>query len=1107
MPLEVTAFVVTSGETPYLAATLLAVSRQTFRPKSVYVIDAGASGIIPNSGYKVLTAPGASNLGVALEKARHSPDFPQIPSGGAVWILHDDSAPAEDCLEEQVKILTESPTTKIVGAKQRAWEHAEILLEVGIQATASGRRLQEMEAGEIDQGQYDNRNDVLGVGTAAMLLDWGTYLELEGFDPRLGPFGDGLEFCRRTRLAGYRVQVAPHAVVYHKMAGYYGLRGPGGGRPARSVRLANNGELAPEPKRSFTARRVAQVHNWMVAAPWWQLICLPLFVIVMGVIRVAWRIVTKEPKLAFAEIKSVLITLFTPLSVYRARRKLTRHRKIPRRALKSLQIKGRQIWQAKTILRRIARDANKPLITDHWARRNYAIEKNLDRVTTSGVAAILLVISLLMGRFGLVGITGGALPSLPAPDSDFWQYLFSGWLPSGLGYGSKILIADPLGLLLGILGMSAGWLGIPGPVVLSILSFATLPLAWLCAWWGCAVITTLRPLRAMAALCWALSPNMLISLGAGQIPVWVLSWMIPLFAGSLARACGAGRTLNVMGDGGEPVTFTVKSAAIVQTGVAALTGFVAVCASQILIIPLALLLLLGLMRGVSRIEAVSEDSELAPHESTTNRYTRPRRSRLVWHHFLIILMPSLWLVVPNLTRTLGKAEQWPLWISTLGVPEARNSPNWWDLLTGWPVNLREASLALAFPGWQWLTVIPVTLILALVLASIIVPGESLVSHGGAVIALGGLAIAWLSSSTPVALAQTRPVTAWAGPGLAVYHAALLVAALAFLTRLRVENPREVAGWGEKTLHTLLALAVLVPIVGAVPGISSEVVSPRHSEFGHLQPYREDMLPASLGSGQTGAQRWRGLNLAIHSAPNQSTLVEASVWRGWRDSIFEASPWVKLKNYQSTTGEQNLDEADAFLSQTVAALLAGNTPQLTEELASMNVNFILVQNSKDSSVKELRNSLDSTAGLERVTQTAAGTMWRLADGDAPAGLIRVAKPTGTAANPVWPTEAKIQALPQSAQNQVHLPGGEADRLLAISERWDANFKVRFDGKALEPVDNGQWNNLYRLPAQSGTLHIEYAYLPYQLWGGVLLVWLFIAFAAALPLRRVSGVRYE
>ena len=48
-----------------------------------------------------------------------------------------------------------------------------------------------------------------------MFLRAEAYDTIGGFDPALGPFGDGLDMGRRLHLAGYRVIVAPRARVRH----------------------------------------------------------------------------------------------------------------------------------------------------------------------------------------------------------------------------------------------------------------------------------------------------------------------------------------------------------------------------------------------------------------------------------------------------------------------------------------------------------------------------------------------------------------------------------------------------------------------------------------------------------------------------------------------------------------------------------------------------------------------------------------------------------------------------------------------------------------------------------------------------------------------------
>ena len=164
---------------------------------------------------------------------------------------------------------------------------------------------------------------------------------------------------------------------------------------------------------------------------------------------------------------------------------------------------------------------------------------------------------------------------------------------------------------------------------------------------------------------------------------------------------------------------------------------------------------------------------------------------------------------------------------------------------------------------------------------------------------------------------------------------------------------------------------------------------------------------------------------------------------------------------------------------------------------------MVPTATDFYTTNLMNSLDSTAGLERVTTTAAGTVWRLS-GQSEAALGRVTTASWKGGVPTWPDDATVDTLTFSG-NRATLPAGPEGRVLALSWRADANLVVRLDGKALERAEGTQWNALYRLPAQGGTLTVNYNYFPHQLWGAALVVALLVALAAAAPVRRVSEVR--
>ncbi|MFS0705485.1 glycosyltransferase, partial [Cellulomonas sp. 179-A 9B4 NHS] len=336
----VTAVVVTHGRTGYLATTLRALATQTRRPFRVLLVDvaerapgapdpqlgallddAFAATPAPVPRLATVSAPGARSFGDAVVTglALLAEAVDERPTAW-LWLLHDDSAPAPAALAQLVKTVGHAPSVAVAGCKQRTWTEPERLLEVGLRTTRSGRRVTDVEAGELDQGQHDGRTDVLGVGVAGALVRRDVWDALGGTDAALGPFGDGLDLSRRARLAGHRVVVVPTAVVRHAQAAYHGLRpvqGPGASAPAgadaHEVDLDGDGEPdAADPTRSFAARRRALLHSRLAGAPLPLLPLVVLMTLAAGTLRALGQLAVKQPRLAVAEVRVALGALLRP---------------------------------------------------------------------------------------------------------------------------------------------------------------------------------------------------------------------------------------------------------------------------------------------------------------------------------------------------------------------------------------------------------------------------------------------------------------------------------------------------------------------------------------------------------------------------------------------------------------------------------------------------------------------------------------------------------------------------------------------------------------------------------------------------------------------------
>ena len=462
------------------------------------------------------------------------------------WLLHDDSAPAEDCLERLLTAATNARSVGVVGPKQVGWDNPELLLEVGLRATASARRANDIVPGEVDQGQHDDRSDVLAVGTAGALIDRAVWEEIGGIAPWLGPFGDGLELSRAARLAGYRVIVEPTAVIRHRRASYQGLRRPASvshssDAPPRTDAEAIEVTLPePDPERSFRARRSAQLTNWAAFSTRPIGLLLTWFV-VLGLMRFVWRLASKAPGLARDELGAALAVAGRGRRVRAARRRLAQHTKVPASALGRLYATAAEIRGVRRDRSRQERERRaRAAAPSELELRELAALARSRRRTLSAVMVLVLALStyglsrLLLTR----SITGGALPLFSGGWRQMWDSAWSTWIATADGYPGGV---TPL---LGILALPAALgrlVGLETSALISALVLLAVPLAALGAWFAAGTMTRKVVLRAWAALVWALSPSLLLALGQGRLGALLVHLVLPWALLALARAVGADR--------------------------------------------------------------------------------------------------------------------------------------------------------------------------------------------------------------------------------------------------------------------------------------------------------------------------------------------------------------------------------------------------------------------------------------------------------------------------------------------------------------------------------------------------------------------------------------
>ncbi|MDD7963783.1 glycosyltransferase family 2 protein [Actinomycetospora lemnae] len=225
------------GET-WLPGTLDALSRLTRRPRWVVAVDTGSAdgtaGILAASNQVdvVLRMPRDTGFAEAVHTAVDDADrrwgrtasvgprgeHAERGSGDWLWVLHDDAAPAPDCLQVLLSVAEASPSAAVLGPLCLDWDDPRLVVEAGVSIDASGSRQTGIGADELDLGQFATNSEVLAVGSAGSLVRRREWDSLGGYDTALGLLREDVDYGWRVNRAGGLVLCAPSARLRHARA-------------------------------------------------------------------------------------------------------------------------------------------------------------------------------------------------------------------------------------------------------------------------------------------------------------------------------------------------------------------------------------------------------------------------------------------------------------------------------------------------------------------------------------------------------------------------------------------------------------------------------------------------------------------------------------------------------------------------------------------------------------------------------------------------------------------------------------------------------------------------------------------------------------------------
>ena len=978
----------------------------------------------------------ARNLGDAIKRARAQEAA--FTSEQWWWILHEDSAPEPECLEELIQAAAVGKTVGAVGVKQMSWDGSR-LLELGIFATASARRLERIGDDDIDQGQHDGTSDVLGVGTAGLFISAEAYETVGGFDTALGPFGDGLDLGRRLHLAGYRVIVAPKARVRHARVSLYSGLGAAHdtdhSEPTGDVSDAViDGNDATDG--SFLKRRYAQMYNWCKAVPALVLPFLALWLLVWSPARALGRILTGRASLALPEIGALMSLIGATPRLLAGRARAAQSRRVPRSALRALET-------APALLRKEPAGVDED---EHGERIDPLIVASMRRYRFRS-ASTALGLLILTGTLALMqwwgtsaGLVGGAWVSVPSSWSELWGAAWSAWIPGGDGYAGG---ADPLTILMAILSAPVAAMGITPGALATFLLVASTPIASMMAWIPSRSLASSVRVRFLVSLAWGLAPSLLMSATHGVLAATLAHAALPLF---VAYCAGQPKPLLVAGAAG------VDEAPLrprgINGGCAALALVVLACCAPWML-PLAV-------------------------------------GALAWRS-LLVAAPALVLLLPTYASIAARPSAWPALASTSGGVHAYTRADSWMAMLGMPAAPSTPLEAIAL-GTIGAGVIAAA---ALALLRLRTRFAALAFCGALVAAAAG----WAASQIGVGISGAFVATAWTAPALSLSCGSLLVLAARSGSSSGDEAEAARRAWdgsrpfAVRALGALTALVLLAAGAGmavsafAARGDAADTPTFTLAQRSTVSPLSSPIVSAVASQAQRSTRA--GRILVLDGDPTNDT-VNASLWRGTGPSLTDASPATRaLALAQARAGAEDgvlRDPATASLAQAAYTLVVYPDDATVATLDAHDVDTILVPLGASGS-QALTSGLDRASGLEKVGDTNSGTVWRVRPGGVTPSRVRVESASGVT-TPVGASQLSVSG------------DVDASGTLILAERADSGWRAYVDGTALSATEAADgWSQAFEMPA-AGHLTITYSawwIIPWRIASGVCLV---VAAASAL-----------
>lgn len=513
MTANVCAIVLSHDQPQLLERVLTQLKQQSVTPSKVLIVDTSIESITSNHGYEILKLDSKTKFATSIDLA-----VKHLGPEGFLWILHDDSAPDIRALEFLLREVELSPSLAIVGPKQVDWDNPRIIKQLGLTLTRGGKLFSRVR-GEFDQGQHDNFEDVLAIGTAGALINLGVYQSLGGFDQKAPVYAADVDFSIRARLSGFRVAVAPNAKISHKMLSMQGARPRRwlGTSPASAIRQA---EL--HLKLTY-ANRALFFLGW-------------LFLIPGAMIKASLLALGSKASSIGPEINASFLVFSNFVNLLFSRTKIRQTTSAKIATLVGLRATGAEVRNDNKKAK--DQEVSKKLLETHALGET----EQLPLAPNSGLVSS----GAIWWALGLIALNVPWLPSNIAVSGAGMLPLSSNWFAV---FGQAGATTHSIGL--GFVGASDPWVWalslISAPLffqptlAVTLLLFLSMPIAFLGVFKLSELVTSKNVVRIVASLAYALGPALTEALAQASFSQVLAIAFLPWLIYSIARVAGIGQ--------------------------------------------------------------------------------------------------------------------------------------------------------------------------------------------------------------------------------------------------------------------------------------------------------------------------------------------------------------------------------------------------------------------------------------------------------------------------------------------------------------------------------------------------------------------------------------